>query len=105
MKSLRTGMSLLGLAMGLAAPARAQMQAMPVYFAPKGGIGITLDGDYGRVSSAKLGGTSFAAHPTAIGGRAYVGLPFVTLGAGASVYDPKIVGVASETQLMGSASL
>ncbi|MBI4500325.1 MAG: hypothetical protein HY700_04110 [Gemmatimonadetes bacterium] len=102
---MRVGMSLLGLSLVAAAPALAQMQAMPVYFSPKGGTGITIDGDFGRAASTKIAGLSAANHPTAIGGRAYLGLPFVTVGLGASIYDPKIVNVNNSTQFMGSAAL
>src|SRR5580765_165360 len=105
MKRMRIGISLLGVLLLAAAPARAQMQAIPVYFAPKGGIGITLDGDFGRVASAKIADVSSAANPIAIGGRAYVGLPFLTVGLGASTYDSRVVGVNNATQFMGSASL
>jgi len=96
--------SFLGLMLAGAAPALAQMQAMPVYFSPKGGTGITLDGDFGRVSSNKSNGVSAANHPTAFGGRAYLGLPIVTLGVGVSVYDTKIVSQVNATQYMGSAA-
>src|ERR1041384_5386039 len=100
MTRMRIGTSLLGLLLAVAAPARAQMQSMPVYFAPKGGIGITLDGDFGRAASTKIADIAAANHPTAIGGRAYVGLPFLTLGLGASTYDSKVVGVKNATQFM-----
>lgn len=95
---------LLGAALLSATPAFGQMQAMPVYFSPKGGTGITINGDFGRVSSAEVGGFSVANHPTAIGGRLYLGLPIVTLGVGASVYDTKIVTQTNSTQYMGSAA-
>ena len=75
-------LSLLGVSLLLARPATAQMQAMPVYFSPKGGTGITLDGDYGRVSSARFGTLTQVNHPTAIGGRVYLGLPIVALRTG-----------------------
>src|SRR5438477_2591119 len=105
MMRMREGMLLAGLLLAVAAPAWAQMQSMPVYFAPKGGIGITLDGDFGREASTKIADVAAANNPTAIGGRAYVGLPFITVGLGASVYDPKIVGISSATQFMGRAAL
>jgi hypothetical protein len=97
-------LSLLGLSLVCAAPSWAQMQAMPVYFSPKGGTGITLDGDFGRISSTKIGGVSTVNHPTAFGGRAYLGLPIVTLGVGVSVYDTKIANQVNATQYMGSAA-
>ena len=96
--------SLVGPMLVFGTPAIAQMQAMPVYFAPKGGTGITINGDFGRVSSAKFGGFSTSNHPTAMGGRLYLGLPIVTLGVGASVFDTKIVNQTNSTQYMGSAA-
>ena len=100
----RSVLSLLGLSLVLARPAAAQMQAMPVYFSPKGGTGITLDGDYGRVSSAKFGTLTQVNHPTAIGGRVYLGLPIITLGLGASVYDTKVATQVNATQYQGTAA-
>jgi opacity protein-like surface antigen len=80
------------------------MLAMPVYFSPKGGSGITLDGDYGRVSSAKFGTISQVNHPTALGGRIYLGLPIITLGLGASVFDSKVATQVNATQYQGTAA-
>jgi hypothetical protein len=101
---MRIGMSLLSLSLVLATPGLAQMQGMPVYFSPKGGTGITLDGDFGRISSSKRGTQSDVAHPTAIGGRAYLGVPFITVGVGVAVYDPNVVGQKNSTEYMGSAA-
>jgi len=97
-------MSLLALSVVPAAAAVAQMEALPVYFSPKGGTGLTIDGDFGRVSSSKTGTTTNAAHPTAIGGRIYLGVPFITVGAGLATYDPGITGQNSTTEYMGSAA-
>jgi hypothetical protein len=97
-------LSLLGLSLAAATPALAQLQALPVYFSPKGGTGISINGDFGRVSSAKADGFSLSSHPTSIGGRVYLGLPIVTLGVGAASYDPKVVTLQNETQYMGSAA-
>ena len=94
----------LGLSLALATPARAQLQGMPVYFSPKGGTGITIDGDFGRVASYEQGGQTFPDHPYAIGGRAYLGFPIVpiTIGVGAATYNPNISTLQTETQFMGS---
>jgi hypothetical protein len=104
----RPRLAILGMLSLLAAAPRSalgQMQAMPVYFSPKGGSGITLDGDYGRISSAKYGTVSQTNHPTAIGGRAYVGLSILTLGVGGSVYDSKVTTQVNTTQYQGTAAL
>jgi hypothetical protein len=94
-----------GLALVLAAqPVSAQLVGLPVYFSPKGGTGIMLAGDFGRVSSNKLDGNSSPVHPTSLGGRATLGLPLVTLGVGVSVYDPKVTTQESEIQYAGSAA-
>jgi hypothetical protein len=95
---------LFGVAVIYATPALGQMQAMPVYFSPKGGTGLTIDGDLGRVSDNRVSGTSTVNHPTAIGGRAYLGLGKMSLGVGASVYDTKILNQVNATQYMASAA-
>jgi hypothetical protein len=101
-------MSLLSVSLVLATPALAQMQGMPVYFSPKGGTGITIDGDFGRISSTKFtsstGTTTSNVHPTALGGRVYLGVPFITLGVGMGIYDPGISTQKNSTQYMGSAA-
>ncbi len=96
---------LAGLSLAMATPARAQLQGMPVYFSPKGGTGITIDGDFGRVSSSKFGTLSSTGHPTTIGGRVYAGMPFLTVGVGAASYDSDVTGASNETQFMGSLAL
>ncbi|MEE8133432.1 MAG: hypothetical protein V3T56_00145 [Gemmatimonadales bacterium] len=64
--------------MGVASSANAQVFNQPVYLSPKHGMGLSLAFDYGRgmnVDSDKL---------NAYGGRATLGLPFVTVSAAAS---------------------
>jgi hypothetical protein len=100
-----TSVAFAGLGLLLAHPAAAQLQGLPVYFSPKGGTGITFSGDFGRVSSTKLNGVSSPAHPTAIGARVSLGLPFVTVGVGAAVFDPKIATQDNELQYAGTAAL
>lgn len=68
----------LALALGLVAgPAAAQMLGNPVYFSPKGGTGLTISGDYGRGVNDESGKTDY------FGGRATLGLPMVSISAGA----------------------
>ena len=91
MKRLTVGAVLAGLGLCFVGrSAAAQLQNIPVYFSPKGGTGLTLAGDFGRVASAKVDNVTSGIHPTAIGGRASLGLPIVTVGVGAAIYDPKI---------------
>jgi hypothetical protein len=97
-------MSLFSLSLAVATPVLAQMQGLPVYFSPKGGTGITIDGDFGRISSSKVGTTSSSVHPWAIGARAYLGVPFITLGVGLASYDPNVIGAKNSTEYMGSAA-
>ncbi len=60
----------------LSPTAAAQMIGNPVYYAPKHGMGLTIAGDYGRgINEASGKGNYF-------GGRAILGLPFVTVSAG-----------------------
>src|SRR5262245_17265298 len=88
-----------------ASPAAAQLQGLPVYFTPKGGIGLTLAGDFGRAASTKVNGVAAANKPNAIGGRAILGLPFITVGVGAAIYDPKITTQNNEMQYAGTLAL
>src|SRR5690242_10209639 len=76
--------TLLGVAALVAAPAAAQIAGMPVWNSPKGGTGLTINGDFGKPSSAPngLGGTAF-------GGRAELGLGTLTISAGAATYKPE----------------
>src|SRR2546427_13246680 len=71
----------------VAAPAAAQWTGMPVWNDPKGGTGITINGEYGRPDSAYGKGN-------AGGGRAALGVGTVTLTAGAAPYKPPGAGDA-----------
>jgi hypothetical protein len=74
---LSAAVSVLGL---LATPALAQMMGNPVYFNQSGGVGVTINADYGRGVNNASGKTNY------FGGRATLGLPMVaiTLGAGSA---------------------
>ncbi|HLQ23933.1 MAG TPA: hypothetical protein VK132_12045 [Gemmatimonadales bacterium] len=88
----------------VAHPAVAQLQNLPVYFSPKGGTGLTISADYGQATSTKIDGIPLLNKPTALGGRVSLGLPIVTVGIGAAVYDPKVTTIANSAQYMGSAA-
>ncbi|MBI4421259.1 MAG: hypothetical protein HY560_10570 [Gemmatimonadetes bacterium] len=104
-KRVAAGVVLVGLGLIFAVrPAVAQLTGLPVYFSPKGGTGLTLSADFGRAASTKLDGITGANHPTAIGGRAALGLPIVTVGLGIAKYDPKITTLRNEWQYMGNAA-
>lgn len=87
-----------------APPAAAQLQGLPVYFNPKGGTGLTISGDFGRALSTKVGGTPAAQKPIAFGGSVRLGLPMVSVGVGAAVYDPKVTTQGNEVQYAGTAA-
>jgi hypothetical protein len=86
-------------------PASAQIQGMPVYFNPRGGVGLTISGDVGRVVTNRFGSTSSLSKPFAFGGGVRLGLPFISVGAMAAVYDPKITNQGNEQQYAGTAAL
>jgi len=105
MKRLQV-MTLFGLgALAGAQPAPAQIQGMPVYFNPRGGVGLTFSGDLGRVVNNRVGATSSASKPFAYGAGVRLGLPFLSLGAMAAVYDPKVTTQRNEVQYAGTAAL
>lgn len=70
-----------GLVAVLAAPAAGQFYGMPVWNSPKGGTGVTLNGDFGLPGEDAGKGTAFGA-------RASVGLANLTLSGGAATYTP-----------------
>ena len=63
------------------ATAQAQMIGNPVYFSPKHGIGLSIQGDYGRGLNDASGKTNY------FGGRVTLGLPIVTVSAGGGLLD------------------
>jgi len=64
-----------------ATPALAQWAGMPVWNNPKGGTGVTIDGDLGLPNSSGLKGTAFGA-------RATLGIANISLTAGLSSWKP-----------------
>ncbi|MGH7671889.1 MAG: outer membrane beta-barrel protein [Gemmatimonadales bacterium] len=70
----------MALAAFAAMPAAAQLAGMPVWNNPKGGTGITIDGDFASNNDDAGGGNAFGA-------RASVGLANLTLGAGLATWD------------------
>jgi hypothetical protein len=81
------------------------LQGLPVYFNPKGGTGLTISGDFGRALNTKVNGVEQTQKPVAIGGSVRLGLPLVTVGVGAAIFDPKITTQANETQYAGTAAV
>jgi hypothetical protein len=75
-----------------ASPAVAQWQGMPAWNNPKGGTGITVNGDIGVPNSDAGKGTAF-------GGRATLGLANISLTAGVASWKPK--GASSSTTSLG----
>lgn len=85
-------------------PAHAQLLANPVYVSPKAPVGLTLAADVGTTAQTKLAGLTQPQKPMNLGVRATLGLPIITLGVGAGMYDPK-GGANKETQLSADAAL
>ena len=75
-----------------ASPAVAQWQGMPAWNNPKGGTGITVNGDIGVPNSDAGKGTAFGA-------RATLGLANISLTAGIASWKPK--GASSSTTSLG----
>ena len=80
MKRIATIVALMVLGGG-ATPAVAQWAGMPVWNNPKGGTGVTIDGDLGFPNSNGGKGTAFGARGT-------VGLANISLTAGISSWKP-----------------
>ena len=80
-----------GLALS-AAPAAAQLAGMPVWNSPKGGTGVTINGDYGAPNNNAGGGSAFGA-------RGSLGLGNLTITAGLSSYKPD--GASNSATSMG----
>src|SRR4029077_3655467 len=75
-----------------ASPAVAQWEGMPAWNNPKGGTGVTINGDIGVPNSDAGKGTAF-------GGRATLGLANISLTAGIASWKPK--GASSSTTSVG----
>jgi len=90
---MKRGMIMLALAVGAAAPASAQFLGMPVWNSPKGGTGITIDGDYGKPSNTSGGGSAFGA-------RGSIGFGTLTAGLGFASYKPS--GATSSLSSIGA---
>jgi len=75
-----------------ATPAAAQWAGMPVWNNPKGGTGVTIDGDLGLPNSNGGKGTAFGA-------RATLGIANISLTAGLSSWKPS--GATSSTTSVG----
>src|SRR5437879_3412355 len=89
----------LALAAFVTAPAAAQWLGMPVWNSPKGGTGITINGDWGRPDS-----TPTLPKGNAFGGRASLGLGTLTLTAGIASYKPENA-TSSITSYGGNAAM
>lgn len=74
------------------APLAAQWQGMPAWNNPKGGTGVTINGDVGVPNSDAGKGTAFGA-------RATLGLANISLTAGLSSWKPN--GASSSTTSVG----
>lgn len=88
-----------GLVTLLAAPAAAQLMGLPVWNSPKGGTGVTINGDLGLPNETAGKGTAF-------GGRASLGIANLTLSAGVASWTPDNPLVATEgiTSMGGTAA-
>jgi hypothetical protein len=78
-------------------PAAAQWLGMPVWNSPKGGTGITINGDWGRPDSTLGKGNAF-------GGRASLGIGTLTLTAGIESFKPD-TATSSTTSIGGNAAM
>jgi hypothetical protein len=84
----------------LAAPvgARAQWAGMPLWNNPKGGTGITINGDYGKPDS-------LAGKGDAWGGRVSLGLGTLSFTAGVATWKPGLGATQSFTSVGGNAAM
>jgi hypothetical protein len=95
-----TRVAAVALALGLSASqAAAQLLANPVYFSPKGGVGLTIAGDFGRGLNNQSGKTQ------AYGGHLTLGLPMVAITVGGGLWDSRVAGADKEVQFMGAAEV
>ena len=90
---MKRALTVFALAAAVAAPARAQWAGMPVWNSPKGGTGVTINGDFGK-PNADLGKGS------AFGGRATHGLGSLSVTAGMSSWKPS--GASSSATSIGA---
>jgi hypothetical protein len=86
----RTSLIVTMLATVLAIPAAAQWNGMPIWNNPKGGTGVTIDGDLGFPNSDLGKGTAYGA-------RATFGLTNLSLTAGVSSWKPDGAGSSTTT--------
>jgi hypothetical protein len=86
----RTSLFVTVLATVLALPAAAQWNGMPIWNNPKGGTGVTIDGDLGFPNSDLGNGTAYGA-------RATLGLTNLSLTAGVSSWKPDGAGSSTTT--------
>jgi len=86
-------MTVLALAAVAAAPVAAQWAGMPVWNSPKGGTGVTINGDLGMPKS----------NGTAFGARATLGLANLSFTAGVVSWKPK-GATSSATSIGGNAA-
>jgi hypothetical protein len=82
----RTAVIAAALLGAVAAPARAQLNSMPVFFSPKGGTGIVLYGDFGKGLNDESGkNTAWAA-------RGVLGIGPVSAGGAVGTVNPEVDG-------------
>ena len=98
MKRFIGGIAVVALALGLAAEsASAQLAGNPVY-AINPGVGVTLNGDFGRGINDESGKTQF------YGGRVVLGVPMLSFWVGGGLWDPR-TGADKEVTLGGGAAI
>src|SRR5258706_9183363 len=84
--------AIIGLIACAAVPAAAQWEGMPAWNNPKGGTGITVNGDLGLPNTDAGKGTAFGA-------RATLGLANLSFTAGVASWKPK--GAPASTTSVG----
>lgn len=87
----------MGLLASPARPAAAQWLGMPVWNSPKGGTGVTINGEFGKPNDAYGAGTAWA-------GRASLGVGTLTLTAGVASYRSDSIGPDWVTSWGGDAA-
>jgi len=90
---MKRALTVFALAAAVAAPARAQWAGMPVWNSPKGGTGVTINGDFGKPNAERGKGSAF-------GGRATLGLGSLSVTAGMSSWKPS--GASSSATSIGA---